>query len=120
MRPSACCRTGLVGTANCLLEKSAAPACAVAGDGTTHHDFLSRFFAPWMGILEDPVTGSAHTVLAPYWAERLGRRVLRARQCSARGGELRVAVDAAKGRVEVAGQAVIVLKGELLLPEDAY
>ena len=86
-----------------------------AGDGAPH-DFLSRFFAPWLGIPEDPVTGSAHSVLAPYWARRLGRKQLRARQCSQRGGELRLAVDEGRGRVEIAGQAVIVLKGRLLLP----
>src|SRR5690554_7472426 len=52
-------------------------------------DFVSRYFAPGIGIDEDPVTGSIHSVLTPYWAERLGKTSLQARQLSARGGELR-------------------------------
>ncbi len=79
---------------------------------------MSRFFAPWLGVAEDPVTGSAHTVLAPYWAAQLGKQRLAARQCSKRGGELWVMVDEARGRVEVAGQAVIVLEGYLQLPSS--
>jgi PhzF family phenazine biosynthesis protein len=76
-------------------------------------DFVSRFFAPLVGVDEDPVTGSAHCTLAPYWAERLGKTVLAARQISARGGELECEV---KGeRVLLRGQAVIVLRGELQL-----
>lgn len=90
--------------------------CA-AGDGV--HDFLSRFFAPWAGIAEDPVTGSAHAVLGPYWAVRLGKPQLRARQCSWRGGELQVEVKADAGRVVVAGHAVTVFEGHLLLPKAA-
>eukprot|EP00887_Chlorella_sp_A99_P000833 scaffold5.g833.t1 len=89
--------------------------CTVQGD-EGGPDLLSRFFAPWAGIDEDPVTGSAHSVLGPYWAARLGRPRLAARQCSARCGELALAVDAAAGRVEVAGRAALVLKGKLLLP----
>jgi predicted PhzF superfamily epimerase YddE/YHI9 len=52
------------------------------------HDFVSRFFTPQATILEDPVTGSAHCTLVPYWAKRLNKSTLHARQCSARGGEL--------------------------------
>ena len=52
------------------------------------HDFVSRFFTPQATILEDPVTGSAHCTLVPYWAKRLNKSTLNARQCSARGGEL--------------------------------
>lgn len=66
-------------------------AVAVTAPGTgadADVDFVSRFFAPAKGVPEDPVTGSAHTELAPYWAERLGRSALRARQVSARGGEI--------------------------------
>ncbi|MEW5313330.1 MAG: hypothetical protein WDW38_004907 [Sanguina aurantia] len=74
-------------------------------------DFVSRFFGPWMGITEDPVTGSAHTVLGPYWADRLGKTTLSARQCSARGGELTVRVDESAGRVLITGSAVIVIRG---------
>lgn len=74
-------------------------------------DFVSRFFAPGSGIDEDPVTGSAHCCLTPYWAERLGKDRLTAYQASARGGTVRVALDG--DRVRLAGQAVTVLRGEL-------
>jgi len=75
-------------------------------------DFVSRFFAPQTGINEDPVTGSAHTTLTPYWSKVLGKSKLTARQLSSRGGEL-VCED--KGdRVEISGQAVTYLKGELM------
>ncbi len=77
------------------------------------HDFVSRYFAPGLGIDEDPVTGSAHCILAPYWAERLGRSELSARQCSARGGELHCRVEGA--RVKIAGQAVLVASGKLFI-----
>jgi PhzF family phenazine biosynthesis protein len=77
------------------------------------HDFVSRFFAPAHGIPEDPVTGSAHTGLAPYWAERLGRNELVGYQASARGGVVRVVL--AGDRVYLKGQAVTVLDGELLV-----
>jgi len=75
-------------------------------------DFVSRFFAPRHGINEDPVTGSAHCALAPYWAERLGRETLDALQLSPRGGRLKV--TSAGDRVRIAGQAVTVWRGELL------
>jgi PhzF family phenazine biosynthesis protein len=93
------------------------PHPCLAGDGECH-EFLSRFFAPWAGIAEDPVTGSAHSPLGTYWAGRLGRRQLRARQCSPRGGELLVTVRPDEGRVTVAGQAVTVFKGHLFLPKS--
>lgn len=85
---------------------------AGAGKGL---DFVSRCFAPWNGIDEDPVTGSAHAVMAPYWRTRLGtgERPLRARQCSPRGGEL--TIEVAGGRCRLVSDAVIVFKGELLL-----
>ena len=75
-------------------------------------DFVSRFFAPGSGIDEDPVTGSAHCCLAPYWSPKLGRTEFVAHQLSARGGVLRVRLDA--DRVKLLGQAVTVLRGELL------
>jgi predicted PhzF superfamily epimerase YddE/YHI9 len=90
--------------------------CAGGGVGDEGHAFLSRFFAPWAGIDEDPVTGSAHSVLGPLWGERLGRRSMRARQCSARGGELLVEVKG--GRVRVSGHAALVVAGRLLLPSS--
>jgi len=75
------------------------------------HDFVSRFFAPAAGIDEDPVTGSAHCTLAPFWAPRLGKAALRAFQASARGGELRATLQGA--RVLLAGAAVTVFEGRL-------
>ena len=76
-----------------------------------HTDFVSRFFAPQSGVDEDPVTGSAHTKLAPYWAKRLDKTVLTARQISQRGGDL---VCEFKGdRVEIKGRAVSYMKGEI-------
>ena len=75
-------------------------------------DFVSRFFAPGIGIAEDPVTGSAHTVLGPYWAERLGKNEFLAYQASARGGYVKVRVEG--DRVYLGGQAVTVMRGELI------
>ncbi len=76
------------------------------------YDFVSRFFAPAVGIDEDPVTGSAHACLGPFWQRRLGKRELLAYQASPRGGTVRVRVG--EGRVYLGGQAVTVLRGELL------
>ena len=76
-------------------------------------DFVSRFFAPLQGIPEDPVTGSAHCELIPYWAEKLGKTKLRARQISARGGEL--FCELAGDRVRIGGHAALYLKGEIYL-----
>jgi PhzF family phenazine biosynthesis protein len=76
-------------------------------------DFVSRFFAPSYGIPEDPVTGSTHCSLAPYWAERLGKTKLHARQISERGGELWCEVQGE--RVILKGKAVLTLRGELLI-----
>src|SRR5688572_28203694 len=78
------------------------------GDKT---DLVSRFFAPAVGVDEDPVTGSAHTTLIPYWADRLGRKALVGYQASARGGT--VMVEHQGDRVELGGQAVTVVKGTL-------
>ena len=81
-------------------------------DATSEYDFVSRFFCPSVGINEDPVTGSAHCVLAPYWTNRLGRKQLTGYQASTRGGIVRVRCDG--DRVHLGGQAVTVLQGELL------
>jgi PhzF family phenazine biosynthesis protein len=75
-------------------------------------DFVSRFFAPAVGVAEDPVTGSAHCCLTPYWAAKLGKSELNAYQASARGGIVRVRL--AGERVLLSGQAVTVLRCELL------
>ena len=75
------------------------------------YDFVSRYFAPWIGIDEDPVTGSAHCYLATFWSAQLGKCEFTARQVSARGGVLRVRLEGE--RVRLSGQAVTVLRGEL-------
>ena len=75
-------------------------------------DFLSRFFAPALGVNEDPVCGSAHCCLTPYWAEQLGKTNLMAYQASARGGVLRLCLNG--DRVILGGQAVTVWQGELV------
>jgi PhzF family phenazine biosynthesis protein len=75
------------------------------------HDFISRFFAPWVGVNEDPVTGSSHTVLAPYWGKILGKTKMTAYQASKRGGEMTVEM---KGdRVFLTGKAVTVFETEM-------
>jgi len=76
-------------------------------------DFVSRFFAPAVGVDEDPVTGSSHTVLVPYWAKRLGRTSFTAYQASARGGVLYLRLDG--DRVRITGSAVTVIRGEILV-----
>ena len=75
-------------------------------------DFVSRFFGPLTGIDEDPVTGSAHTTLVPYWAEKLGKAELTARQLSARGGYLKCKLNG--DRVDIAGQVQLYMTGEIL------
>ena len=80
-------------------------------EGDADHDFVSRFFAPAFGIDEDPVTGSAHCALAPYWSERLGQDELLGYQASRRGGYVRVRV--AGDRVHLGGEAVTVFAGEM-------
>lgn len=84
------------------------------GDPGSGFDFVSRCFAPKLGIAEDPVTGSAHCTLASYWAKRLGKTKFRAYQASARGGELEV--ELLGDRVILAGYASMVSRGELLVP----
>ena len=82
----------------------------------TDCDFVSRCFAPREGIPEDPVTGSTHCVLVPYWAGQLGKTTLRARQLSKRGGEL--FCELRGDRVRIAGKAVKVIEGEMLLDAE--
>lgn len=78
------------------------------------HDFVSRFFAPNCGVPEDPVTGSAHTTLTPYWAQKLGKTKLKAAQLSHRGGSLRCELQG--DRVKIAGKAITYMKAEIYLP----
>jgi predicted PhzF superfamily epimerase YddE/YHI9 len=76
-------------------------------------DFVSRAFFPKEGIPEDPVTGSTHCTLIPYWSQRLGKRKLRALQLSKRGGEL--LCEDRGGRVGIAGKAVLYMRGEIFV-----
>lgn len=77
------------------------------------YDFVSRFFCPGESVPEDPVTGSTHSMLIPYWSDRLGKTTLLARQISARGGDLRCALQG--DRVLIGGQATLYLKGKIFL-----
>jgi PhzF family phenazine biosynthesis protein len=79
-------------------------------------DFSSRFFGPWVGVPEDPVTGMAHTLLGVYWSRSMGRNTLEAWQCSTRGGRLTVRV--ADDRVHLVGSAVTVAAGTLFVPRE--
>ncbi|XP_069877090.1 phenazine biosynthesis-like domain-containing protein [Dipodomys merriami] len=83
------------------------------GGQTQAFDFYSRYFAPWWGLAEDPVTGSAHTILSSYWSQQLGKKEMRAFQCSRRGGELNISLRP-DGRVDVKGAATVVLEGTLM------
>ena len=85
-----------------------------AGDGI---DFVSRFFGPPIGIDEDPVTGSAHTTLAPFWAGRLGKTRMEALQLSARGGELSVELNDATNRVFISGSTAFYMEGTIYVPQ---
>jgi PhzF family phenazine biosynthesis protein len=95
-----------------LLSKVSARGVIVTSPGS-RHDFVSRFFGPQSGVNEDPVTGSAHTTLAVYWAGRLGRNEFSAAQVSARGGLLAVKLEGE--RVLISGRAVTYLEGQIIL-----
>jgi predicted PhzF superfamily epimerase YddE/YHI9 len=86
-------------------------AAIVTAPGENGIDFVSRFFAPAQGVPEDPVTGSAHCTLVPYWAERLGKTEFEARQVSRRGGALRCTLNG--DRVSIGGKAVTYLEGRI-------
>ena len=94
------------------LKRIATRGVIVTSRGHNGYDFLSRYFCPAAGIDEDPVTGSAHCVLGPHWARRLGENNLVGYQASARGGTVRVSVEGE--RVRLAGRAVTVLRGTLV------
>lgn len=91
-----------------MLVKARGVICTAKGDSV---DFVSRFFAPQSGINEDPVTGSAHTTLTPYWAKALGKKELNAMQLSARKGHLKC-LDMGN-RVEISGKAITFMKGDI-------
>ena len=97
---------GAIGT---LLESDFGLIATAPGD--EGFDFISRYFAPHHGIPEDPVTGSAHAALAPYWAKRLGKTSLRARQVSPRGGNVDCTIDG--DRTLLSGACALYLKGEI-------
>ena len=81
--------------------------------GDQGYDFISRFFAPDKGVPEDPVTGSAHCALTPFWAKRLGKKTLKARQVSPRGGDLTCTDDGA--RTILSGPCALYMKGEIFV-----
>ncbi|MCA1756627.1 MAG: PhzF family phenazine biosynthesis protein [Bacteroidales bacterium] len=98
---------------NAIREAGFGDLMITAPSSSREYDFVVRCFVPEMGIDEDPVTGSAHCALTPFWSEKLGRKSFRSYQASARGGYLDVSI---KGdRVEIAGTAVTVMKGEFLI-----
>eukprot|EP00743_Colponemidia_sp_Colp-15_P006661 GILK01007181.1.p1 GENE.GILK01007181.1~~GILK01007181.1.p1 ORF type:complete len:312 (+),score=37.17 GILK01007181.1:43-936(+) len=88
--------------------------CLKGAEGSPY-DFVSRYFAPWVGIDEDPVTGSAHTVSAPYWSKQLDKTVMTARQCSPRGGDVFIQLQHETSRVLLSGKAVVVVEGQLFV-----
>jgi PhzF family phenazine biosynthesis protein len=98
-----------------LQNKITAMGVIVTAQCNTEYDFASRFFAPQLGINEDPVTGSSHCILAPYWSKILHKTEMNAYQASARGGELKVRLNP-NNRVEMIGNTTILLKGILTLP----
>lgn len=95
------------------LRRPGASSIIVTARAEGRYDIVSRYFAPGVGIDEDPVTGAAHCCLAPYWSRRLGKNQLVGYQASRRGGVVGMRVDG--GRVILSGQAVTVLRGELLV-----
>ncbi len=103
---------GLSPDHNALRQVKVRGVIVTARSSNPEFDFVSRFFAPGSGVDEDPVTGSAHTALGPYWGDRLGKSEFTAYQASARGGVVKVRL--AGERVILGGQAVTVMTGELL------
>jgi PhzF family phenazine biosynthesis protein len=94
-----------------LMQIQCGSLLATAAGGGAPYDMVSRFFAPYYGVSEDPVTGSAHCALTPFWAKRLGKTVLKARQASRRGGDL-LCTDAGE-RVVIVGECALYLTGEI-------
>ena len=97
---------------NALRKMNTRGVIVSSASSDSRFDFISRYFAPGAGIDEDPVTGSAHCCLAPYWSQRLGKRKMTGFQASARGGIVHVRING--DRVILGGRAVTVLRGELL------
>ena len=97
--------------------RAASERCVIVTAPGNDCDFVSRYFGPQVGVDEDPVTGSAHCSLVPYWASRLHSNTLQARQISARGGNL--ACELQGGRVFMTGTAITFMQGEVLLGQAA-
>jgi PhzF family phenazine biosynthesis protein len=97
--------------ADVLMQAHCGSLLATAAGGGAPYDMVSRFFAPYYGVPEDPVTGSAHCALTPFWAKRLGKTVLKARQASHRGGDL-LCTDAGD-RTLISGDCALYLTGEI-------
>jgi predicted PhzF superfamily epimerase YddE/YHI9 len=93
------------------MQIGAGSVLATAPGGAAPYDMVSRFFAPYFGVPEDPVTGSAHCALTPFWAKRLNKKVLKARQASARGGDLICTDDGARTLIQ--GDCALYLTGEI-------
>ena len=93
------------------MQVGAGAVLATAAGGGAPYDMVSRFFAPYYGVPEDPVTGSAHCALTPFWARRLGKKTLKARQASPRGGDLICTDDGA--RTIIQGDCALYLTGEI-------
>jgi PhzF family phenazine biosynthesis protein len=93
------------------MQVSAGSVLATAPGGGKPYDMVSRFFAPYYGVPEDPVTGSAHCALTPFWAKRLNKKTLKARQASARGGDLLCTDDGARAIIQ--GDCALYLTGEI-------
>ena len=96
---------------NVAMQVGAGSVLATAPGGGKPYDMVSRFFAPYYGVPEDPVTGSAHCALTPFWAKRLGKKTLKARQASARGGDLICTDDGERTLIQ--GECALYLTGEI-------
>ncbi len=96
---------------NLIKQLDAQGVIATSLSDVAEYDFISRYFAPGVGVDEDPVTGSAHCNLGPYWGKILNKKILRARQVSNRGGELQIRIE--NGRTFIRGQAVTIFSGKI-------
>ena len=99
------------GLKDVAMQVGATAVTATAPGGAKPYDMVSRFFAPYYGVPEDPVTGSAHCALTPLWAKRLGKKTLKARQASPRGGDLLCTDDGA--RTVIQGECALYMTGEI-------
>lgn len=99
------------------IQNSKIKGAGVTCRGNKGYDFISRYFNPWAGVNEDPVTGSVHTLLVSYWGDILNKTEMKAYQASQRGGEILLKIEN-KDRVGLTGDAVIVSKGEIFIPDN--